>query len=685
MDVWFSEEGAPIPGVTYVPGLDAYNFGLYSKRATGVTLHLYGEGDVSNPLHSITFDRLHNKTSRVWHVMVPSTLVEQAAYYAYTVDGPSQPDDGYRFDQDKVLLDPMARGVHFPPDFDRDAASVPGSNAGRAPLGVLDCVRKAYDWAGDRRPQRHGHDLVMYELHVRGFTKSHTSPVPNDRRGTYAGIIDMIPYLKDLGVTAVELMPVFQADPQEGSYWGYMTLGFLALHGQYAAADGVVEQLDEFRDMVKALHQADIEVILDVVYNHTTEGDEHGPTYSFRGIDNSTYYLLGSDRGTYRNDTGCGNVVNAAHRYTRTFILDSLRYWVHEMHVDGFRFDLATIFTRDADGNVNLSDPPILTSIRTDPVLRDVRLIAEAWDIDTYQLGRSFPGLLWSQWNGKYRDAMRSFVKGDSGRVPEVMRRIYGSDDLFPDTLLDAFRPYQGVNFTTVHDGFTLYDLVAYSQKHNEANGHDDTDGSDDNRSWNCGWEGDDGVPDEVMELRVRQAKNFMTLLMMSNGSPLIRGGDEFLDTQFGNNNAYNQDNGTSWLDWSRQERFSDFHRFVKKLIAFRAAHPSIGRSTFWRDDVSWHGIGADIDTSDSSHSLAYLLEGASEDDDDLYVMVNTWWEPLTFAVQDGSPGQWHRAIDTGAETPGDIAEDLVGEPLASIDVEVAPRSIAVLVRPRAM
>ncbi len=636
MDVWFSEEGAPIPGVTYVPGLDAYNFALYSKRATGVTLHLYGEDDASSPLRSIAFDRLHNKTSRVWHVMVPSSLVDRAAYYAYSVDGPAQPEQGYRFDPDKVLLDPMARGVRFPPDFDRDTASTPGSNAGRAPLGVLDCVRHEYDWTGDRRPQRHGHDLVMYELHVRGFTKSRTSPVPDGRRGTYAGVIDMIPYLKDLGVTAVELMPVFQADPQEGSYWGYMTLGFLALHGQYAAADGVVEQLDEFRDMVKALHQADIEVILDVVYNHTTEGDETGPTYSFRGIDNSTYYLLGADRSTYRNDTGCGNVVNAAHRYTRTFILDSLRYWVHEMHVDGFRFDLATIFTRDADGNVNLSDPPILTSIRTDPVLRDVRLIAEAWDIDTYQLGRSFPGLLWSQWNGKYRDAVRSFVKGDSGRVPEVVRRIYGSDDLFPDTLLDAFRPYQGVNFTTVHDGFPLYDLVAYNQKHNEANGHDNTDGSDDNRSWNCGWEGDEGVPDEVMALRVRQAKNFMTMLMMSNGSPLIRGGDEFLDTQFGNNNAYNQDNETSWLDWSRRDRFADYHRFVKKLIAFRAAHPSIGRSTFWRDDVSWHGVGADIDTSDSSHSLAYLLEGASEDDDDLYVMVNTWWEPLTFTVQEG-------------------------------------------------
>ena len=683
VDVWYSEEGAPIPGVTYVHSLDAYNFGLYSKRATGVTLHLFGEDDVATPQRSITFDPLHNKTSRLWHVMVPATVVDPAAFYAFTVDGPFDPGRGYRFDPDKTLLDPMALGIYFPPNFSRVAARGPGPNAGRAPLGMLDCVRHRYDWTGDRRPERHGHDLIMYELHVRGFTKSDSSPVPTPHRGTYVGVIDMIPYLKELGVTAVELMPVFQADPQEGSYWGYMTLGFLALHGQYAASEGYAEQLDEFRDMVKALHQADIEVILDVVYNHTTEGDESGPTYSFRGIDNSTYYLLGSDRSTYRNDTGCGNVFNAAHRYSRTFILESLRYWVREMHVDGFRFDLATIFTRNADGSLNLEDPPILTSIRTDPTLRDVRLIAEAWDINTYQLGRSFPGLLWAQWNGRYRDAVRSFVKSDDGRVPEMMHRLYGSDDLFPDTLLDAYRPYQSINFTTVHDGFTLYDLVSYNTKHNEANGNDNTDGSDHNLSWNCGWEGDAGVPDEVMALRLRQAKNFMTILMLSNGSPLIRGGDEFLDTQSGNNNAYNQDNEISWLDWSRRERFTDYHRFVKRLIAFRAAHPSIGRSTYWRDDVSWHGVGPDTDMADHSHSLSYHLRGDSEDDDDLYVMINTWWEPLTFTVQDGSPQQWHRAIDTGAAPPDDIAEALIGERLRSMDVQVGPRSMVVLVRPR--
>ena len=683
MDVWYAEEGAPIPGVTYFAGVDSYNFGLYSKHATAVTLQLYAEDDLVSPLHSITFDPRHNKTSRVWHAMVPASVVDPAAFYAYSVDGPFDPGNGLRFDRDKTLLDPMALGVYLPPQFSRDAARGPGANAGRAPLGMLDCIRHDYDWTGDRRPRRHGHDLVMYEIHVRGFTRSETSPVAAPHRGTYAGVIDMIPYLKDLGVTAVELMPVFQTDPQEGSYWGYMTMGFLALHGGYASVDGYAEQLDEFKDMVKAFHRADIEVILDVVYNHTTEGDEHGPAYGFRAIDNSTYYLLEADRRRYRNDTGCGNVFNAAHRYTRTFILESLRYWVHEMHVDGFRFDLASIFTRDEDGSINLADPPIVTAIRTDPALRDVRLIAEAWDLDSYQLGRSFPGLLWSQWNGQFRDSVRSFVKGDAGRVPDTMRRLYGSDDLFPDTLLDAFRPYQSVNFVTVHDGFTLYDLVSYNGKHNEANGHDNTDGTDDNRSWNCGWEGDDGVPDDVTALRIRQAKNLMTLLMLSNGTPLIRGGDEFLDTQSGNNNPYNQDNEISWLDWSRREQFAGFHRFVKRLIAFRATHPSIGRSTFWRDDVTWHGVGPHPDLADWSHSFAYHLRGASEDDDDLYVMVNAWWESLTFTVQAGSPAEWQRAFDTGAASPMDAAEDMVGVPIATMDIEVGPRSVVVLVRPR--
>jgi glycogen operon protein len=682
MDDWIAEEGYPgRGGVTYVRHLDAYNFAVYSKHATAVTLHFYRPEDVAVPTFSYRFDRRKNKTGRIWHCMIPASAVGDAAYYAYTVDGPFDPARGQRFDPSKTLLDPYAGAVYFPPGFDRDAAQGPGSNAGRAPLGVLGCARRAYAWSGERRPRMHGHDLVIYEMHVRGFTRDPSSGVPTDRAGTYAGVIDKIPYLKGLGVTAVELMPVFQADPQEGSYWGYMTLGFLALHGGYACSAQEGEQLDEFRDMVNALHEADIEVILDVVYNHTTEGDQTGPTYSFRGIDNSTYYLLDDDRRFYRNDSGTGNVLMAANRFVRTFVMDSLRYWVQEMHVDGFRFDLASIFTRRIDGSINLDDPPIVSAIRSDPVLRDVRLIAEAWDLGSYQLGRAFPGQYWTQWNGKFRDDVRSFVRGDTGTVPGLMRRLYGSDDLFPDTLLDSYRPFQGINFVTAHDGFTLYDLVAYNEKHNLANGHDNGDGQDDNRSWNCGWEGDDGVPGDVLDLRRRQAKNFAALLLLANGVPMFRMGDEFLHTQQGNNNAYNQDNEISWLAWERLDEFADVHRFFRKMIAFRGAHRSIGRSTYWREDVAWHGIGPEPDLGDDSHSVAYLLSGVTEGDDDLYVMINGWWEPLAFEVQ--GEGEWRRVIDTALPSPDDIAEDLMGEPISTREYHVGPRSVVVLVRER--
>jgi len=659
--------------------MDAVNFAIYSKHATAVRLNIYRHDSVSEPFFTYDFDPLTNKTGRIWHCIIPMEVVSEGDHYSYTIDGPSNPRRGFRFDRDKVLLDPYARAVYFPPEFDRDAARGPGSNAGRAPLGVLSCNRPEYSWTGDRQPRMHGHDLVIYEAHVRQFTRHSSSGVPDSRRGTYAGVIDKIPYLKDLGVTAVELMPIFQADPQEGSTWGYMTLAFFALHGEYAQTADVGEQLDEFRDLVQALHAADIEVLLDVVYNHTTEGDHTGPTYSQRGIDNTTYYLLEKDRRYYRNDTGTGNMIRTDNWFVRTFILDSLRYWVTEMHVDGFRFDLASIFTRRGDGSVNLDDPPIFSAIRSDPTLRDVRLIAEAWDLGTYQLGRAFPGMYWTQWNGKFRDDVRSFVRGDEATVPALMRRIYGSDDLFPDTLPDSYRPYQGVNFVTAHDGFTLYDLVSYNEKHNEANGHANQDGSSDNRSWNCGWEGDDGVPDGVVALRRRQAKNFVAILMLSNGVPMFRMGDEFLNTQQGNNNPYNQDNETTWLDWSRVDTFGDVHRFFRQMIAFRAVHPSIGRSTFWRDDVAWYGADGPTDLADDSHSVAYLLDGATEDDDDLYVMINAWEAPIDFTIQ--VPGRWNRVVDTSKPSPDDVADDLTGMPIPSSTYLVQPRSVVVLLR----
>jgi glycogen operon protein len=429
-----------------------------------------------------------------------------------------------------------------------------------------------------------------------------------------------------------------------------MPLSFFAVHDSYGMRNAFGEEIDEFKSLVKALHQADIEVILDVVCNHTGEGDENGPTFSYRGIDNTTYYLLEENRGRYRNDSGTGNVLNTANRYVRGMILDSLRYWVAEFHVDGFRFDLASLFTRREDGSINLDDPPIIAAIQSDPLLADVRLIAEAWDMASYQLGRTFPGSTWLQWNGRFRDTVRSFVRGDAGLADALRTRIYGSDDLFPDTTIDSCHAFQSVNFVTCHDGFCLYDLVSYDVKHNEANGHGNRDGMDDNRSWNCGWEGDNGLPQDVRALRIRQAKNLFCLLMLANGTPMFTAGDEFLNTQGGNNNPYNQDNETTWLDWSLLARNGDFFRFAKSMIAFRKAHPSLGRSRFWRSDVRWLGASGEADPGSSL--LAFHLTGAGEDDDDLYVAINGQSQDAVFILQ--AEGCWRLVVDTDHDTGGD-------------------------------
>lgn len=678
---WSAVEGAPYPlGVSYLPDEQAYNFALYSKHATQVVLHLYAADDPVNPLQSVALDYPPHKSGRVWHYRLSAIAVEQARYYAYTVDGPFDLQQGHRFDREKILLDPYARAVHFPSSFSRAAAARPGSNVGQAPLGVIRPDANPFDWTGDRRPV-HTHDTVIYEMHVRGFTRRDNSGVALERRGTFAGVIDKIPYLQELGVTAVELLPVFQFDPDENNYWGYMTLNFFSLHHLFGMDQTPAGLLDEFRAMIKALHQADIEVILDVVYNHTTESDEFGPNYSFRGIDNTTYYLLETDRRYYRNDAGTGNVLHSANRYVRAMILDSLRYWVNEMHVDGFRFDLASIFTRNSDGTINLDDPPIISAIRADPRLAHVRLIAEAWDATAYQLGRSYPGITWLQWNGKFRDDLRTFVKSDPGLVSALATRLYGSDDLFPDTVADAYHPYQSVNFITAHDGFCLYDLVSYNRKHNEANGRNNTDGTDDNRSWNSGWEGDNNVPPEVMALRRRQIKNFCCLLLLANGTPMFYAGDEFMNTQEGNNNPYNQDNETTWLDWERLEQNRDIFRFFKLMIAFRKAHPTLGRSRFWRQEVKWYGVGSQPDWAYQSRSLALYLQGASQGDRDIYLLINAYWEPLTFTLQEGSFGEWQRVVDTSLSTPRDIAEVGQEESLQSLDYTVDPRSVVVLLR----
>jgi isoamylase len=674
---WTAREGTPLPfGVRFVPDQEAYNFALYSKHATGVTLHLYASTNAFTPIYSHRLDPRQNKTARVWHVRVGADIVEQARHYAYQVDGPRAPEEGHRFDRAKILLDPYARAVHFPADFSRDAASRCGSNAGRAPLGVLPPRRSGHTRVR-RSVERHGHDALIYELHVRGFTVDPSAGVVLGRRGTFAGLLDKIPYLQDLGVTIVELMPIFQFDPQEGNYWGYSPISFFAAQLAYRSRREEGAELEELRELVAALHDAGIEVILDVVYNHTGERGAEGPCYSFRGIDNSTYYLLEADRSQYRNDSGCGNTLHTANRAVRLLVLDSLCYWASTIGVDGFRFDLASLFTRSNDGAIDLEHAPIVSEISAHPALSGKRLIGEVWDTSAYQLGRSFPGLSWFQWNGRFRDDVRAFVRGDPGCVPALMRRLYGSDDLFPDSLMEAYHPFQSVNFVTCHDGFTLYDLVSFDRKHNDANGEGGRDGADENGSWNCGWEGDAGAPLEVLALRSRQARNLICLLMLANGTPMFRAGDEFLQTQGGNNNPYNQDNETSWLDWRRRELHRDFFRFVKGMIAFRRAHPSIGRSRYWREDVRWHGIGLEPDLSHDSRSLAYHLRGAAEGDTDLYVMINGWWGDLVFEIQ--APGDWLRVIDTALPSPDDIAEPGKETALQARRYRVRARSVVVL------
>ena len=682
---WAATEGLPFPlGATRIEEDDAYNFALYSKHAQSVTLLLYSESDIVNPVLVYRFDYLKNKSGRIWHCRIPLVSMGGASYYAYSVEGP-EPNGRFEwhwFDRDKILLDPYAKSVFFPPTLDRLAAIRPGTNAEKAPLGVLTGDSERFDWQGDHGP-RHESDTVIYELHVKGFTMNANSGVKDEARGTFAGLVEKIPYLKELGVTVVELMPVFQYDPADGNYWGYAPLNFFSPHHGYHSGHAVKAQHNEFRAMVKALHEADIEVVLDVVYNHTGEGDHTGPVYSYKGIDNSTYYLMADRPGApYENFSGTGNTLNCANRYVRKMIMDSVRHWAHEMRVDGFRFDLASIFTRNPDGSVNATDAPLLSDMASDLDLAHLRVIAEPWDAaGVYQLGRAFPGIMTCQWNGQYRDDLRRFVKGDPGMVPALMRRLYGSDDLFPDDRMSAYHPHQSVNFIASHDGFTLYDLVAYDQKRNWANGDGNTDGTTENYSWNCGWEGDEAVPPQVAKLRKRQVKNFCCLLFLSNGTPMFRAGDEFMQTQAGNNNPYNQDNETAWLDWRRRDANADIFRFFRLMIAFRKAHRSLARSRFWREDIRWYGVGRDADLSYDSRSLAFALHGASQQDNDLYVMINAYWQDLSFEIQEGTAGEWRRVVDTSLDSPLDFLEPNRESSPQSLRYQVAGRAVVILIR----
>lgn len=682
---WASIEGIPgLSGVVWIEEEKSYNFTLFSREAIGVTLLIYDDVDYSNPVFKYSFNFLINKSQGVWHCRIPQSKIGNGKYYGYQVEGPWNPFKGQRFDPEKILLDPYAQAVFFPPEFSREAASFPGSNVGKAPLGILPTKTPLFNWEEERR-LRHTNDAIIYELHIRAFTMRHNSGVSESNRGTFEGIVQKIPYLKELGVTILELMPVFQSDPQDPeTFWGYMPLSFFSPQCTYAESRIAEEVKNEFKWMVKKLHEADIEVILDVVYNHTVEADEHGPCYSYRGIDNSTFYLLTEDMSQYRNDSGTGNTLRCAHPYVRKLIVESMRYWVKEMHVDGFRFDLASIFARNLDGSLNLTDPPIISEITTDPDFSNIRLIAEVWDLSSFLLGKKFPGSSWFQWNAHFRDDIRSYVKGDLGMVPALMSRLYGSNDLFPDTLHDAYRPWQSINYITSHDGFTLNDLVSYNDKHNEANGKNNKDGHIQNLSWNCGHEGIIDVPDEVMNLRKRQVKNFCALLFLSNGTPMFCAGDEFMNTQQGNNNPYNQDNEITWLDWDLLNRNADVFRFFKQMISFRKNHASICRSNFWRCDILWYGASEkQVDYSYHSHCLAYCLHGRSQEDDDIYVMINSYWEDVVFKIHEGIPSDWSRVCDTSLSSPDDFVEE--GQELLLEDsfYKVSPRSLVILLRKR--
>jgi isoamylase len=670
LDAWTKVQGSPTPlGATWVDTALAWNFALYSTEATAVRLLIYSKSDFVNPIATYDLDPISNKTIRVWHILVAASAVPDEVYYAYKVDGPYNLDAGQLFDSSKVLLDPYARGIFLPPNFSRAAATSSGPNDGKAPLGILPSQSLPATAPNDR-PVPHTHDLIIYEMHVRNFTNDPSSGLDDSTRGTYAGVIAKIPYLKELGITAVELMPIHQYDPQEGSNWGYMTLGFFAAHNGYASGGDPNNALTELRQLVVAFHAAGIEVILDVAYNHTTEGNQLGPNYSYRGIDNSTYYLLNpSNYSEFINDSGCGNDLRTAHPAVRQLITDSLRYWAYTLDVDGFRFDLASILTRDETGAISL-DPPVISEIGSEPRLSTLRLIAEAWDPAAYELGRGFPGLTWRQWNGKFRDSVRSFIKVDSATVPDLMTRLYGSSDLFYDDTLTEYRPCQSVNFVDCHDGLCLYDLVAYN--------------NDDQHSWNCISPGNNETSPSVAALRKQQVKNFCTLLMLANGTPMFCAGDEFMNTQRGNDNPYNIDDPTVWLNWDRLTANQDIFSFFKGMIAFRKSHPSIGRSAFWNQlnsDVQWYGVGASTDQSDSSHSLAYSLKGASLGDADLYVMINAYWEPLSFAVQEGQASDWRVAVDTSRQSPGDIFAPGTEPAITSLIYNVQPRSIVVLLR----
>ena len=680
--------GSSFPlGATLSP--KGVNFSLFSKNSTLVELLLFNHVDDAKPARIISLDSWKNRTYHYWHVLVPDLRPGQI--YGYRVQGPFEPQRGLRFDPEKVLIDPYGRAVVIPKRYDSIAASKSGDNCATAMKSVVVDVH-AYDWEGDVPLKQPSARTIVYEMHVRGFTRHPTSGLPQEKRGTYAGLIEKIPYLQDLGITAVELLPVYQFDEQDCppgrvNYWGYAPVSFFAPHQSYSSRQDPLGAVDEFRDMVKALHRANIEVILDVVYNHTAEGGHEGPTLCYRGLANDVYYILEQDRTRYSNYTGTGNTLNANQPIVRRLIMDSLRYWVEEMHVDGFRFDLASILSRDETG-CPLQNPPILWDIESDPSLAGTKLIAEAWDAaGLYQVG-SFVGDSWKEWNGRFRDDARDFFRGETGSAARFADRLIGSPEIYGH---EEREPEQSVNFVTCHDGFTLNDLVSYNEKHNEANGEDNRDGANDNKSWNCGVEG--ATNDAAVEkLRNRQVKNFLGTILLSVGMPMILMGDEVRRTQQGNNNAYCLDDESNWFDWTLVAKHADVHRFVTLLNARRlmrdVEHERQRMSLnqmIRQANRAWHGVKLhEPDWSPQSHSIVFTIEIRKEGFL-VHFILNAYWEPLEFELppmNNEAGNTWRRWIDTALDSPHDIVPWKTAPSISGLSYRAEARSVVVLFAP---
>ncbi|MCI0417060.1 glycogen debranching protein GlgX [bacterium] len=686
-----TSRGEPYPlGATVLPG--GVNFSLFSLRASNVELLLFNHFADLQPDRVFILHPQINKTFYYWHIFVEG--IGGGQIYAYRVYGPFDPAQGHRFNSKKVLIDPYSKGVVYGKNWSREQACSPEENCGFA-LKSLTVNSDLYDWESVPSPRHSLSDVIIYEMHVRGFTRHPSARVQYP--GTFDGVVEKIPYLKELGITTVELLPVQQFDATENpyvhpgtgeklnNYWGYNPIGFFAPHRGYYIADWEqMEYLTGFRDMVKTLHKAGLEVILDVVFNHTGEGDENGPTISLKGLENSTYYLLENhDKSKYANYSGCGNTVSCNHPVIRRLILDCLRYWVNVMHVDGFRFDLASVLARDEKGRP-MENPPLLWEIESDPVLQKTKIIAEAWDAaGLYQVG-SFPGERWAEWNGRYRDDVRRFVRGDNGTIESFASRILGSPDLYHQY---GRNPHQSINYITCHDGFTLNDLVSYNHKHNLENGEENRDGQNENYSSNYGVEGP-GTP-ELEAFRRKQIKNFLAILFLSQGTPMILMGDEVRRSQRGNNNAYCQDNEISWFDWTLLEKQRDLLRFCKEMIRFRKSHPALRsfdyffgqKNEYGWPEITWHGIKLNHpDWGFHSHSIAFTLAGF-QGAPDLHAMINCYWEDLQFELPLlPAQKQWLQSVDTSLPSPNDIADNGKEIPVQSGHYLVSANSVAIFV-----